>query len=147
MAYSYTYPHPAVTTDIVLFSLIDGELEVLLIRRKAPPFEGRWALPGGFLEMDETLEACAARELREETGIQAVKLTQFHAFSAPDRDPRERVVSVAFFGVLPADGAPPSAGSDAAEARWHRINALPPLAFDHADIIRMAEAHITDRGE
>lgn len=146
MTHTYAYPHPAVTTDIALFSLGSEGLKLLLVKRKAPPFDGQWALPGGFLEMDETLEACAARELREETGIEAVHLTQFHAFSAPDRDPRERVISVAFLGLLPADAAPPMAGSDAADVRWHNADALPPLAFDHAEIVRMAQAHLADRG-
>jgi len=145
MPYTYEYPHPAVTTDIALFSFSGSGLRVLLVKRKAPPFEGQWALPGGFVEIDEPLDACAARELREETGVETVTLTQFHTFGTPDRDPRERVISVAYLGLLPSDSPPPTAGSDAVDAQWHSVTELPDLAFDHAEIIRRAQAHLTDR--
>lgn len=135
--YEYEHPRPAVTTDIVLFSTANGARRLLLVERGSEPFRGCWALPGGFLEPQETLEECARRELAEETGITGVELRQLQAFSEPDRDPRGRVISVAFRGTL--DGVPgPSAGSDAAAARWFPLDALPELAFDHAQIVAVA---------
>lgn len=138
MTYTYEHPHPAVTTDVAVFTVRDGRLMVLLIRRAAPPHEGEWALPGGFLKIDEPLEACARRELMEETGLHTPHLQQFHAFGAPDRDPRERVVSVAYLAVLPRGVAEPKEGGDAREVGWHEVAALPALAFDHGTIIDMA---------
>ena len=136
--YRYRYPHPAVAADICLFSMREGRLNLLLVLRRHDPFRGQWALPGGFLEPDEDLDACARRELWEETGIAAPALRQFGVFSDPGRDPRERVVSVAYIGMLPAAGAVPDAGSDAAAARWFAVEALPALAFDHARIVARA---------
>jgi 8-oxo-dGTP diphosphatase len=112
--------------------------EVLLIKRLHPPFEGKWALPGGFMDMDETLEAAAVRELEEETGLSGIELKQLHAFSALDRDPRHRTVSVAFYGVLENEQTLARAGSDAKEAEWFNLNDLPPLAFDHDKILKTA---------
>ena len=128
--YCYEWPRPAVTTDIVA---LRGS-EVLLIRRAHAPFEGSWALPGGFLDEDETLETCAARELMEETGVAADRLRLVGTYSEPKRDPRHRTVTVAFLTRV-ATGTEASAGDDAAEAGWFALDALPPLAFDHADII------------
>ena len=129
-SHCYDWPRPAVTADIVVLR----EAEVLLIRRAHPPFEGCWALPGGFLDEDETLEACAARELMEETGVAADTLRLVGTYSEPKRDPRHRTVTVAFLTRV-ATGTEASAGDDAAEAAWFALDALPPLAFDHADIV------------
>ena len=135
--YTYDYARPAVSTDVVLFAGSGEALEVLLIRRGNEPFKGRWALPGGFLDERETLEACAHRELAEETGITGVALKQLQAFSNPDRDPRGRVISVAFIGGV-GERVGAVAGDDAAEARWWPVSHLPPLAFDHGRIVAAA---------
>lgn len=132
--YCYRYPRPAVTVDMVVLT-DDGA--VLLIKRKAEPFKECWALPGGFIDIDETLADAAARELEEETGLSGVELTQLRAFDRPDRDPRGRTIAVAFLARV--SGRPePRAGDDAADARWMRLDDLPPLAFDHDDIISHA---------
>ncbi len=143
MTYSYAYPHPAVTTDIVVFTAENGVLKVLLIQRKEAPFAGQWALPGGFLAIDESIDACAARELEEETGVGGIYLEQLYTFGAPDRDPRERVLSVAYYALLPLDGVTLRAGSDAAAADWYDVDALPGLAFDHGKIIAVARNRLT----
>jgi len=132
----YDYPRPAVTVDAVVLT-DDGA--VLLIKRRSAPFEGSWALPGGFIEIDEALADAAARELAEETGITGVGLRQLRAFDEPNRDPRGRCISIAFLGHV--RGRPePKAGDDAAEARWHALDQLPPMAFDHDEIIACALA-------
>lgn len=138
--YTYKYPRPTVTVDIVV--LRKNKSEVLLIKRLHPPFEGKWALPGGFMDMDETLEEAAARELEEETGLNGIELKQLHAFSALDRDPRHRTVSVAFYGMLENDRSIAKAGSDAKEAAWFILNDLPPLAFDHKEIMTTAKQEL-----
>jgi 8-oxo-dGTP diphosphatase len=138
----YEYPHPAVTTDVVVFTIRDNALEVLLIQRKNPPFQGMWALPGGFLEMDEDLETCAKRELLEETGIDGVYLEQLGTFGEPQRDPRERVISVTYFALTPSDHLKPRASSDAARTAWFPITGLPELAFDHDRILRLARQRL-----
>jgi 8-oxo-dGTP diphosphatase len=127
-----------VTTDIVIFTLREGDLQVLLIRRKNPPFQGVWAIPGGFVGMDESLEEAALRELEEETGVRDVYVEQLYTFGDPGRDPRGRTVTVAYFALVPAPTLRPHAGDDAAEARWWPMYDLPPLAFDHADILSYA---------
>jgi 8-oxo-dGTP diphosphatase len=132
------YERPAVTVDIILFSVATAELKVLLIKRKQAPFEGRWALPGGFVEMDESLETAAARELREETSVTDVFMEQLHAFGAPDRDPRTRVITVAYLALTANHSLKHHAGDDAAESGWFAIRDLPPLAFDHKQILRYA---------
>ncbi len=137
-AYRYDYPHPAVTTDVVLFTLREGALSVLLIERRNPPYRGMWALPGGFLEIDEELEQCAIRELREETGIEGVYLEQLYTFGTPGRDPRERIISVTYFALTRSDSLSPKAASDAARVAWFPVNDLPELAFDHAEILQLA---------
>ncbi len=136
--YSYDYPRPSVTVDIVLFTDAFPRREVLLIRRKNPPFEGLWALPGGFLEINETLEESALRELHEETNISDVQLQQIAAFGHPDRDPRGRVITVAYVGIIKSEQQKVVAGSDAAEVAWFPVLDLPQLAFDHNDIIEKA---------
>lgn len=148
MAVTYEYPRPALTTDVVLFRLAET-LEVLLIQRRHSPFEGQWALPGGFLDEDETLDACARRELAEETGVTVAELHPLANFSKPGRDPRGWTVSAAYVAVAP-DGTSAKAGDDAAALAWHAACGLPPLAFDHAEIVAAALAwlhiHGADRG-
>jgi 8-oxo-dGTP diphosphatase len=136
MNYCYEYPRPAVTADIVVIKTTDNRQEVLLIERKHPPFEGMWALPGGFLEMDETLEEAALRELQEETGITGIQLKQLHTFSKVNRDPRHRTITTVFIGFTD-DQISIEAGDDAAKAKWFSMDTLPPLAFDHAEVMEM----------
>ena len=135
--FTYRYPHPAVTADCVVFAHDGEDTKVLLIQRKHAPCEGQWAFPGGFMNIDETAEAAARRELEEETGLRVDLLTQVGAFSAVDRDPRERVVTVAYFATLPFP-MPVKGADDAAEARRFSLRSLPLLAFDHADILKKA---------
>lgn len=139
MCYTYDYPRPCVTTDCLIFKKINNSWHALLVERNNEPFKGFWALPGGFLEMDEDLETCAARELQEETGLTGIVLSQFHTFGKPDRDPRHRTISVAFWGV---DRSQQKAigGDDAARARWFVLEQLPSLAFDHNEILQKALA-------
>lgn len=140
--FCYDYPHPALTTDIALFTIRDDQLAILLIRRGGEPFKGCWALPGGFVDPDECLEDCALRELAEETGITGVYLEQLYTFGKPDRDPRERIVSVAYYALAPCEVLAPVAGSDAAAVCWFNLDALPALAFDHAHIIELAQQRL-----
>lgn len=137
--YSYDYPRPALTVDIVIFTLRDHRLQVLLIRRLGEPFRGFWALPGGFVQMEESLEEAAIRELNEETGVQETYLEQLYTYGDPARDPRGRVVSVAYYALIHA-GAPARSqgGDDAGQARWFPVDGLPSLAFDHTGIIAYA---------
>lgn len=136
MSFTYKYPHPAVTTDCVILTFHEDQLKILLIRRGIEPFKGSWALPGGFLRMDESAEEGALRELKEETGVTGCMIKQFHTFSAPGRDPRERVITIAFYALMKWQKA---IGADDAEfADWLPVNMLPPLAFDHKEIIRFA---------
>jgi 8-oxo-dGTP diphosphatase len=132
------YPRPSVTADVIIFTLRDESLQVLLIRRKYPPFQGMWAIPGGFVGIAESLDDAARRELEEETGVRDVYLEQLYTFGKPDRDPRGRVITVAYFALVPAAAIRPRPGDDAAEARWWPTHALPPLAADHADILAYA---------
>ena len=137
--YTYKYPRPALTIDIVLFQRVQELYRVLLIKRAQEPFAGKYALPGGFVDLKETLKEAAERELREETGLEDIRLVQIHTFSDLDRDPRERVISTAYGAVIEDDDPIlPQAGSDAAEAIWFDLSHLPPLAFDHNKIIQAA---------
>jgi len=129
---------PFVTVDTIIFALRADDLQVLLVKRRYSPFEGMWAIPGGFVEADETLEAAARRELQEETGLTGVTLEQLYTFGDPGRDPRGRSITVACFGAVPASGAVARAGDDAAEVGWWSIYDLPPLAFDHDKILSYA---------
>ena len=138
MSYTYRYARPALSVDCVVFGLQEERLSVLLIQRAGSPFQGAWALPGGFLEIDETIEEAARRELREETGLTDLYLEQLYTFGALDRDPRERVVSVAYYGLVRQIEHHPQAASDAREVAWHLISELPELAFDHSAIFQMA---------
>jgi 8-oxo-dGTP diphosphatase len=130
-----------VTADVVLLSR-EERPRVLLIRRKGEPFAGKWALPGGFVEMDETLEAAAARELHEETGVAVEGLEQLQTFGDPGRDPRGRTVSVVYLGRVDAGAVQPRAADDAAEVGWHDLASPPPLAFDHDKILACARARL-----
>ncbi len=143
--YTYKYPHPAVATDCVIFGFDGRSLYILLIERGLEPYKGLWALPGGFLKMDETVEQCARRELQEETGVSEVFLEQFHVFSDVKRDPRERVLSVAFYALVRKSDYRLMAGDDAARAQWFVVDELPPLAFDHDRIVSMARRCIQER--
>jgi 8-oxo-dGTP diphosphatase len=138
MTYTYNYPRPAVTADIIILKKSNNQQFVLLIERKHPPFEGMWALPGGFLEMDETLEEAALRELREETGVTGIELKQFHTFSKVNRDPRHRTITTVFIGFTD-DNILIKAGDDAAKAQWFSTDNLPPLAFDHGEVMKMVK--------
>jgi 8-oxo-dGTP diphosphatase len=138
MPYSYQYPRAALTVDCVVFGFDEDELKVLLIERGLLPFKGRWALPGGFVRVDETLDESARRELSEETGLKDVFLEQLYTFGAVDRDPRERVVSVAYYALVKLSDHRAKAATDAANAQWYPISKLPKLAFDHADIFQTA---------
>lgn len=140
--YRYPYPHPAVTTDVVIFTIRDGQLKLLLIKRGGDPYQGRWALPGGFIEMGEDLEAGARRELEEETGVSGVYLEQLYTFGKPDRDPRERVISVAYYALIPSDQVRLQAATDAEAVGWFAFEELPPLAFDHDEIVTMAHQRL-----
>jgi len=129
---------PVVTVDVVIFTLRQDDLLVLLVRRGQPPCEGLWALPGGFVHADETLEAAALRELEEETGVRDVYLEQLYTFGDPGRDPRGRMISVAYFALVPGAEIELHSGGDARDARWWSVYALPELAFDHERIVNYA---------
>jgi 8-oxo-dGTP diphosphatase len=138
MPYTYKYPRPALTVDIVVLGDYDTKPQILLVKRGQPPFLDHWALPGGFVELDETLDDAARRELEEETGLKNIEVEQFYTFGKIDRDPRERVVSVAYFALVNCRDCSIQAGSDAARAEWFSIGQLPPLAFDHQTILETA---------
>jgi 8-oxo-dGTP diphosphatase len=137
LSYCYDYERPAVSADIAVFRRQEKSLQVLLILRKNTPYQGMWALPGGFMEIDETLERTAERELEEETGLKDIELTQFRTFSQVDRDPRTRVITTVFFGEALSENTDAKGGDDAAGAQWYDIDNLPPLGFDHSSIIRL----------
>jgi 8-oxo-dGTP diphosphatase len=135
----------AIATDIIVFSIENDRLKVLLVRRGIAPFREKWALPGGFVLENESVEDCAQRELQEETGVVHVFLEQLYTFGAVKRDPRGRVVSVAYMALLKADAQALKAGSDAADSQWHAVSDLPELAFDHAEIIAHARQRLTSK--
>ena len=138
MPHTYEYPRAALTVDCVVFGLDDEDLKVMLIQRGLPPFEGEWALPGGFVRIEETVDEAARRELAEETGLSKVFLEQLYTFSAIDRDPRERVVSVAYYALVNLVDHRVQAATDAREAAWFPVDDVPSLAFDHAEILGVA---------
>ena len=141
--YCYTYPHPAVTTDCVIFGFDGSELQVLLIERGIEPFKGKWAFPGGFLNMDETAGEGAMRELKEETGLENAYIEQFNTYSEPGRDPRERVITIAHYALVRIQEV--KGGDDAAKAQWFPIDEVPQLAFDHDKILRDAMRKLRER--
>src|SRR5258707_523244 len=132
------YERPSVTVDIIIMSLRQGDLQVLLIKRRSWPFEGMWAITGGFVNMEESLETAAKRELREETGVEDVYLERLYTFGDPGRDPRTRVITVVYFGLLDSERLQVRAADDAVEVGWFSVYDLPPLAFDHARILQYA---------
>ena len=134
--YTYDYPRPAVTADCVVFGCDGQDIKVLLIERGNDPYRGCWAIPGGFLNMDETAEQCALRELKEETGLDLHSAEQIGAYSDVDRDPRGRVITIAFYALTTVSEVKGS--DDAAKAQWFSLNDLPPLAFDHKLIMHDA---------
>lgn len=136
MTYTYKYPRPAVTADCIVITR-EAEPKVLLIQRGGEPFKGAWAFPGGFMDMDETTEQCAIRELEEETGLRVSDIKQIGAYSKVDRDPRGRTITVAYLTIIDEPIAV-TGQDDAAKAEWWPVDALPPLAFDHDEI--MADA-------
>lgn len=133
--YTYDYPRAMITADIAVLRLVESP-EILLVKRKYPPHENKWALPGGFMEMDETLEEAARRELEEETGIMAGELIRFDTYDSPERDPRGRTITQVFVTIWNQDMGEPRAASDAKALAWHGLTELPELAFDHHVIIR-----------
>ena len=136
--YTYAYPRPAVTVDVILIS---KQNSVLLIERGNEPYQGKWALPGGFIDMHETLDEACRRELEEETGLKVDYLNQFSTFGAVNRDPRGRTISVVFYSFSETEDVP-KAGDDAAKAQWFPIQTLPELAFDHRQIIEEFKAGV-----
>ena len=146
MPYTYEYPRPSLTVDCVVFGLDEEDLKVLLIRRDLKPFAGKWALPGGFVKMDETLDAAARRELKEETGVEDARLEQLYTFGALHRDPRDRVVTVAYYALIPS-GRVLKSGSDASAAEWRDTDDLPKLAFDHDKIVAYALERLRNKLE
>ncbi|MEE4185870.1 MAG: NUDIX hydrolase [Gammaproteobacteria bacterium] len=145
--YTYLYPHPAVTTDAVVFTIRDDALQVLLIERGCEPSKGMLAFPGGFVDIDEHIDDCVRRELAEETGLSGIELQQFHTFGAPGRDPRERIITVAYMALVPSAGIELRPGDDAARVDWYPAHSLPPLAADHTDMAERALAHLAERLE
>ena len=141
--YCYKYPHPAVTTDCVIFGFDGEELKVLLIERGITPYKGHWAFPGGFLNPNETAEEGARRELREETGLDSAHIEQLRTYSTPDRDPRERVITIAYIALVRIQDV--RGGDDAADAGWFPVENVPPLAFDHGEILRDALRRLRER--
>jgi len=138
MPYTYKYPRPAVAVDCVIFGLDKTDLKVLLIQRGGEPYKGHWAFPGGFVEIDESLETAALRELEEETGVKNVFFEQLFTFGNPERDPRGRVISVSYFALVNLEDHPVQAASDAENAAWFPFDELPELAFDHQKIMETA---------
>ena len=140
--YTYEYPRAALSVDCVIIGNSPEGKHLLLIQRKNPPCQGQWALPGGFHDPGETVEQAAARELEEETCLTDISLKQIGVFSAPDRDPREQVISVAHLGEVEMDKVTPKANDDAKEVQWFSLEQLPPLAFDHPEIVSKALENI-----
>lgn len=141
--YTYCYPRPSVTTDCVIFGYDGKGTRVLLVQRGNEPYKGQWAFPGGFLEMDETAEDCARRELEEETGLKEAYVEQLHTFTDVNRDPRERVITIAYYMLVKTDKV--KGGDDADKAQWFPVGDIPQLAFDHDRILRMAMSRLKEQ--
>lgn len=141
--YCYKYPHPSVTADCVIFGFDGVSIKVLLVQRGIEPYKGKWAFPGGFMQIDETVEECARRELEEETGLKNASVEQFYTFSDVNRDPRERVITVAHYALVRLSEV--KGGDDAASAQWFAESEIPSLAFDHDRILRMARNCLKER--
>lgn len=135
MGYTYRHPHPAVTTNVVIFTLLEEQLRLLLVKRPREPFMGYWALPGGFIDLGEDLEASAIRALERETGVTGVYLEQLYTFGRPDRDPRERVITVAYYALVPSDRVRLREDDSVG---WFAVESMPKLALDHEEIVRCA---------
>lgn len=144
--YVYDYPRPAVTVDIAIVTH-EARPRVLLVRRKHAPFEGMWAFPGGFINMDESLEDAARRELLEETGVKAARLEQVHTFGAPDRDPRGRTITVLYLARVDFSRVKPQAADDAEAVGWYYLDRPPRMAFDHGKILARVRKHIREQKE
>lgn len=143
MSYTYDYPKPAVTVDCVVFGLdAEHDLKIMLIQRGIEPFKGEWALPGGFVKIDESLETAALRELKEETGVDDIFLEQLYTFGQPGRDPRDRVITVAYFALINLSDHPIHAQTDAKDVAWFSLEELPKVAFDHGEIIATASQRL-----
>ena len=142
MAYSYEYARPALTADCVVFGLDEDDLKLLLIQRDLEPYAGQWALPGGFVRVGESTDDAARRELAEETGLKKVFLEQLYTFGAPDRDPREHIVSVAHYALVRLSDHRVQAATDARNAAWFAIHDIPKLAFDHPKILKTAHERL-----
>ena len=142
--YAYAHPRPMATVDMAVFSVAGGKLRILLVKRGKDPYKGRWALPGGFVDIDEEIPLAAARELEEETGLTGVGLEMFGVFGAPGRDPRGRTISTVYLGVAPFGKSGVRAGDDAAEALWHPAFKPPSLAFDHDLVLKDARARLRE---
>lgn len=142
MAYTYKYPRPAVTTDCVVFGLDEEDLKILLIQRGQEPYKGKWALPGGFAVVGESLEESARRELFEETSLRNVFLEQLYTFGNPQRDPREHVITVAYYALVNLSDHEVQASTDASNAAWFCIDDVPTLAFDHDEILKVAHERL-----
>jgi 8-oxo-dGTP diphosphatase len=140
--FQYEYPHPAVTVDVVIFTIRDRQLKLLLVKRAGEPYRSKWALPGGFVHLEESLDEGASRELEEETGVSGVFLEQLYTFGKPGRDPRERVITVAYYALVPSDKLQIRAATDAEAVGWFGMDELPELAFDHAEIVTMAHQRL-----
>jgi 8-oxo-dGTP diphosphatase len=142
--YTYDWPRPMVTVDAVVFTKADDKTKVLLINRGKEPFKGKWALPGGFIDMDEELEDAVVRELEEETGLTGVRLEQMRTFGTVGRDPRGRQITIVFMGIVTEEQTKIKAGDDAAQAQWFDIEKLPDdMAFDHDEVVRFAIEKLT----
>ena len=144
--YVYDWPRPMVTVDAAVFALVDGKARLLLIQRKNEPYRDRWALPGGFIEMEEDLPEAAARELAEETRLKNVPLEQLHTYGTPGRDPRGRTITVVYFGIAEQGWQQIKAADDAAQVQWFDIENLPEMAFDHDEIVQCAIERLKQAG-
>jgi len=145
MSYEYEFQRPALTVDCVVFGFDEGDLKILLIQRGLEPFKGQWALPGGFVRVEEDLDSAALRELREEAGLDKVYLEQLYTFGGVDRDPRERVVTVAYYALVKLSDHQPKGATDAQNAAWFGIDDIPKLAFDHEQILETALSRLKSK--